>query len=309
MTGERTGGVCVVGSLNIDSTLVVSALPTAGQTVLARERHTSPGGKGANQAVAAAAVGSRVRFVGAIGDDADGRLGLATLAGRGIDVSDVLVLEAVPTGTAVVVVDDRGENLIVVDAGANGRLDDAWTARAVTAGDDAVLLAQLEVPVDALLAAAGAWQGRWFVLNPAPMGDAGEIARLLPAVDVLVPNRTELGELVGRPTPHTTEEVQACAEALAFEGTLVVTLGGDGAAVFAPGGRLVEHVPAPTVDVVDTSGAGDAFCGVLAHELTRTGGDVVPAVRVAVELAAASTRHLGAQVPPSFGSASETVPS
>ncbi|MFZ5870640.1 MAG: ribokinase [Actinomycetota bacterium] len=301
MAAEGNGAVCVVGSLNIDSTLRVTTLPTAGQTILAHGRHTAPGGKGANQAVAAAALGSTVRFVGAVGDDAEGRLGLEALSGRGIDVSDVLTLERAPTGTAVVLVADDGENLIVVDPGANALLDPAWTSRAVASGDEHVLLAQLEVPIESLAASARAHRGRWFVLNPAPMSDPDDVAPLLPLADVLVPNRTELGQLVGRPTPRTPQEVQTCAESLAFPGTLVVTLGGDGASVFAPGGRLLEHVPAPSVDVVDTSGAGDAFCGVLAHELARPGGEVVSAVRAAVELAALSTRHLGAQVPPSFG--------
>jgi ribokinase len=303
--GASPGKVCVVGSLNIDTTYRVPVLPSPGETILATGRTTSPGGKGANQAVAAATLGSRVRFIGAVGQDEHSVTGLAALADRGIDTSGVRELGDSRTGTAVVVVDDAGENLIVVDPAANAALDADWVTTALADCSDEVVLAQLEVPVAALLAAAQAGP-RLLVLNPAPVLDTAVLRPLLEHVDILVPNRSELGQLSGDPAPTTLEEVGRCAARLAFGGTLVVTLGRDGAAVVDASGRVVEHVPAPEVEAVDTTGAGDAFCGVLAHELARR-GDLSAAVHRAVELASTSTLSEGAQVPVTFGRQDERV--
>lgn len=299
---SAAGQVCIVGSLNIDTTLRVARLPGAGETVLARSRHSSPGGKGANQAAAAAALGSRVRFVGAVGTDAHGEHGLAALQARGIDISDTLRAKDTPTGTAVILVSDDGENLIVVNPGANADLDEEWVSRTVRSGTEEVLLAQLEIPVPTLLAAARARSAHCFILNPAPMPDLNTLMPLLQHVDVLVPNRTELGQLASRPTPTSMEQVQECVARLAFQGTLVVTLGADGAVIFDSTGEMVEWIPAPPVNVVNTSGAGDAFCGVLAHELAQPGTTISSAVRRAVDLAATSTQYVEARVSPAFGS-------
>jgi ribokinase len=296
----RGGGVCVVGSLNIDTFYRVPVLPGPGETILATGRHSSPGGKGANQAVAAATLGSRVRFVGAVGTDENADTGLASLASRGIDTSSVRRLEDTPTGTATILVDDEGENIVIVDPAANMALDPDWVTSALADADEEVVLAQLEVPVRALLAAARTKAGL-FVLNPAPVTDPVALGPLLEHVDILVPNRSELGLLAGGGVPSTLEEVSGCAKRLGFRGTLVVTLGSDGAAIFDADGELVQHVPAPAVDAVDTTGAGDAFCGVLAHELAKPGAELAAAVRRAVDLAAGSTLHAGAQVPHSFG--------
>lgn len=290
--------VCVVGSINVDTTLRVPTLPGGGETILASGRAVSPGGKGANQAVAAATVGSTVRFVGAVGSDDNAQVGLAALTGRGIDVSGVRRLEQTPTGTAIVLVADDGENLIVVDPAANDSLDPAWVTQVLGDCAEEVVLAQLEVPVEALVEVARAHPAT-FVLNPAPGRAQHELAALLPHVDVLVPNRSELGQLATRPTPTTLDEVSACAATLDFAGTLVVTLGGEGAVIVESDGRIATHVPAPRVEAIDTSGAGDAFCGVLAHELARA-GDLTQAVQRAVALASTSTRFAGAQVPADF---------
>ena len=296
-----TGRVCVVGSINIDTTLRVPVLPGPGETILATGRASSPGGKGANQAVAAAALGSQVRFIGAVGSDENAATGLAALADRGIDTTGVRRLEEAPTGTAIVVVANDGENLIIVDPAANDQVDAGWVGEALGDCSGEVVLAQLEVPVEGLLAAARAHPAM-FVLNPAPAPEAAALAELLPHVDVLVPNRAELGQLVGRAAPSTLAEVAECAAALDFAGSLVVTLGSQGAVIIEPGGRIVEQVAAPTITALDTSGAGDAFCGVLAHELARNGGDLSSAVHRAVALASTSTRYAGAQVPATFGS-------
>ena len=291
------GVLCVIGSVNADTTLRVRALPGPGETVLATERRGSGGGKGANQAAAAAALGARVALVAAVGEDEPGQHERAALEARGIDVSRVVTVPH-PTGSAVVVVADDGENLIVVHPGANAGLDAATAAAAVAALRPAVVLAQLEVPVPALLAAARARGGATFVLNPAPMTASGrDLAELLRTTDVLVPNRTELAALVARPVPVSAAEARACLDALDCRSAVVVTLGSDGCLVRS-GGTVTEIAPR-VVDAVDTSGAGDVFCGVLAAELCA-GRSLLEAARLANDTAALSTTLPGAQVPAGF---------
>ena len=293
-----TGLVCVVGSLNDDTTLTVPVLPSPGETTLTRGvRLTSPGGKGANQAVAAAVLGAEVAMVGAVGDDEPGERSLAALRDVGVDLTAVAVREDVGTGIAVITVDDDGENTIVVDPGANGSLTAQEVTDAVTAAGPAVLLLQLEVPQDAVTAAVEAATGAVVVLNPAPMpADPRHVRGIMPLVDVLVPNRSELGRLAGRPEPTDASEVAACVAALGHTGSVVVTLGADGALCFERGAApvLVSGIPTPTRDA---SGAGDVFCGCLAQELAR-GTGLLDAVRSANTLAAASTVHPGARISP-----------
>ena len=290
--------ICVVGSINEDTTLRVPTLPAAGETVLATGRSNSRGGKGANQAAAAAAMGARVAFVGAVGGDNAGHLALASLQSRGIDMSRVTVRPGSITGNAFVLVGDDGENLIVVDQGANAELDAQAVATAVSELAPAITLGQLEIPLACLTAAAESTGKGLFLLNPAPMSiDPDELADLLTRTDVVLPNRSELGRLVRRPTPDTPAEVDACAELLGFDGVVVVTLGSQGAAIYQSGRRTA--VTAVEVDTVDTSGAGDVFCGVVAHHLAG-GDDLVTAVRCANSAAARSTTLKGAQVPADF---------
>jgi ribokinase len=295
------GRVCVVGSLNVDTTLRVSALPGPGQTTLAAGRSVAQGGKGANQAVAARWQGSEVTLVAAVGDDRDGRASLEDLQARGIDISAVQLLPDTPTGAAMVLVADDGENVIVVDPSANAALEQAWVRERVRLAEPDVVVAQLEVPLSCVRAAAEASTARYFILNPAPMPSLrAELDSLLGRVDVLVPNRPELAQLVGADLPVTLDDVDRCARQLAFAGTLVVTLGGEGAAVYGERGRRrLAHVPAAMVDVVDTTGAGDAFCGVLADRLAR-GVGVVDAVEQATRIAGLSTTVRGARLPSSL---------
>lgn len=296
--------ICVVGSINEDTTLRVPALPAGGETVMATSRTRSPGGKGANQAAAAAALGARVAFVGAVGDDDAGREALKSLDSRGIDVSGVMMSEEPATGAALLLIADDGENLIVVDAGANAGLRDTNVEAAVAGLDPAVLLGQLEIPVSCLAAASrasGTTHRPMFILNPAPMPDdpsgLSAVIGLLPLVDILVPNRGELGRLAGRPTPGTLAEVRECVEALDFHGAVVVTLGSEGVLVRDRGEYT--SVPAVPVDAIDTSGAGDVFCGVLAYRLAE-GDSLAVAVVLANQAAALSTTMSGAQVPADF---------
>lgn len=294
--------VCVVGSLNIDTTLRVATLPGPGQTTLATGRAVAQGGKGANQAVAAIRQGSDVTLVAAVGDDNAGRASLDGLRAHGIDVSAAQSIANTATGTAMVLVADDGENLIVVDPGANAALDEDWVRERVALAAADVVLAQLEVPLSCVRAAAERFTGRDFILNPAPMRSArADLESILAHVDVLVPNRPELAQLAGGELPVSLDAVDQCARRLGFAGTLVVTLGGEGAAVYSDRGRRrLAHVPAAAVDVVDTTGAGDAFCGVLADRLAR-GEDVLDAVEQATRVAGLSTTVRGAQVPPHFG--------
>lgn len=295
MTGP-TGLVCVVGSLNEDTTLTVASLPSPGETTLTeRERLTSPGGKGANQAAAAAVFGARVAMVGTVGDDEPGARSLAALRDLDVDLTAVTRRAETSTGIAVITVDADGENTIVVDAGANASLTVHEAAEAVSAAEPAVLLLQLEVPQSAVNAAVRAATGAVVVLNPAPMpADAGPVRDVLPLVDVLVPNRSELGRLAGRPEPTDASEVTACVTALGHVGSVVVTLGADGALCFEKGAAPVAVPGVPTV-TRDASGAGDVFCGCLAQQLAG-GVGLLEAVRHANTLAAASTAHPGARV-------------
>jgi ribokinase len=273
--------IALVGSINLDIVVGVDRHPAPGETVLGDDRQELPGGKGANQAVAAARLGAEVAFVGRVGDDDAGRRLRDGLAAEGVDVTHVRVDADAPTGVALIAVDRAGENTIVVSSGANARVSatDVEAARDVLA-NAAVTLVQHEVPEDAV-AAAIASAGGTVVLNPAP-------ARPIVApVDVLVPNRGELEALVGRAGAPVE-----LARGLEAARAVVVTLGSEGAVVVE--GDLVERTPAPKVDAVDTTGAGDAFCGALAQALDA-GADLVEAARWAVRAAAASVATPGAQ--------------
>jgi ribokinase len=273
--------IALVGSINLDVVVGVERHPVPGETVVGGDRQELPGGKGANQAVAAARLGATVAFVGRVGDDDAGRRLRDGLAAEGVDVTHVRVDPDAPTGIALIAVDGAGENTIVVSSGANARVSaaDVEAARDVLTGAG-VTLVQHEVPEDAV-AAAIAGAGGTVVLNPAP-------ARPIVApVDVLVPNRGELETLVGR-----AGDPVELARTVGVARAVVVTLGNEGAAVIE--GSRVERIPAVRVDAVDTTGAGDAFCGALAQALDA-GAELVEAARWAVRAAAASITKPGAQ--------------
>jgi len=252
MTRSR---VLVVGSVNVDDAVRMARLPGPGETVIARELTTALGGKGANQAVAAARAGAEVRMAGAVGDDG-GPL-LDALATEGVDVAAIRSLDG-PSGRALVLVGDDGENSIVVVPGANGRVpDDAVTeaCAGLAAGD--VLLLQREIPAaSARLAAREARSGGAIVLwNAAPAPTSPEDA--LDDVDVLVVNEHELDALA-RPGGATVDaRLLDLSEARGI--TVICTLGAEGAAVAAEG--RVARMAAPRVEPVDTTAAGDTFVG------------------------------------------------
>jgi ribokinase len=307
MTGQPAGpaaalAVAVVGSLNMDLVIRVPELPGPGETVSGGDLFRNPGGKGANQAVAAARLGRRVAMVGCVGDDDAGRALLASLEADGVDRSRVRVVDGVPSGTAFITVSEDGENQIVVSPGANARLTEGDVAAAEAALRAArVTLLQLEVPLEAVAAAARTAGGR-VVLNPAPVRDLPD--ELLGLLDVLVPNRVELAQLAGGPVPQTVDEAVRLAGRLPAR-AVVVTLGADGALVVEDG--QAGHVPAVPVRPVDTTAAGDAFCAGLADALAG-GAGLRDAARRAVRVAAAACLRQGAQASLPTPAELETLP-
>lgn len=287
-----TGGpsVVVVGSLNLDMVVRTPHHPRPGETVLGRGHADYPGGKGANQAVAAARLGAATAMLGRLGDDAAAEVLRTSLTDAGVGLSAVRTTAGARTGAAFVTVDDDGENTIVVSPGANARLSAADVDdHADLLRDAVVCLLQLEVDGAVVAAAARAAAGR-VVLNPAPAGELP--SALLEHVDVLVPNEGELARLAGREdAPSDVDELASLARSLPVD-TVVVTLGPRGALV-VEGDRIVP-VPAPEVAVVDTTAAGDTFCGALAAAFVRN-DDVVAATRWAVSAASLSVQREGAQ--------------
>lgn len=282
--------VVVVGSINHDLTLVTDRHPRPGETVLGSEQYSGPGGKGANQAVAAARLDSRVAMIGRVGDDDPGRALVEVLDAERIDVSGVIRDAAAGTGLAVITVDPDGENSIVVIPGANRLVNpEQIRSYAGKVGSARVVLAQLEIPVESVTETASITAGI-FLLNPAPARSLPD--DLLATVDVLIPNRSELAGLAGGDEPTSRNEAIEMARSLRGPRAVVVTLGGEGALVV--GGDVAAHIPAPEVEVVDTTGAGDAFCGALAHALAR-GIPLDEAARWGVTAGAIATTRRGAQ--------------
>jgi ribokinase len=267
-----TGRVVVVGSLNVDLVVSVERHPGSGETVLGSSLRRLPGGKGANQAVAAAEARATVALVGCVGDDADGTAYLDGLRVRGVDTTGVRRV-AGPTGTALVVVDHGGENTIVVVPAANASVG-LQDLQDLELGSADVVLLQLEIPLPVVAAAIrrASESGARVVLNLAPFAELA--ADLLDACDPVVVNEHEAAALGHRP------------------GSLLVTLGPRGARWERPG-ELVE-VDAPHVEVVDTTGAGDVFAGTLAAALA-SGAAHRDAVSAAVAAAARSVTRPGAQ--------------
>ncbi|WP_244409346.1 ribokinase [Streptomyces albofaciens] len=285
--------VLVVGSANADLTVRVARRPGAGETVHGSDLVESAGGKGANQAAAAARLGGRVGLLARVGDDAYGELLLDAQRAAGTDVSQVIAAPGTRTGTAMIIVGPDGDNSIVVSPGANAALTpaDVAAAREVIAGSAAVSL-QFEVPMETVraTAATAVETGTRVVLNPSPTPDRLD-PELLAAADPLVVNEHEAQQLAGRAEGGPEDWARALRDQGAR--SVVVTLGGDGALVVDGGGRS-ERVPGVKVEPVDTTGAGDAFTGALAVRLAR--GDSLPdAARFAVRVGAAAVTKAGAQ--------------
>lgn len=283
------GRVLVIGSANVDLVTRVKHHPHPGQTVLGADVRRYPGGKGANQAVGAARLGADACLAGRVGADAEGELLAASLREAGVTVDSLRQDTTRPSGIALIVVDGAGENTIVVSPGANHGVEPADVDAALRElGPVAVVVLQCELPVHTVDYAArtAASQGARVVLNLAPPTSLD--AECLALADPLVVNVHEAAHVLGeRPGRDTVQRLRDHGPASA-----VVTLGADGA--LAGDVRHVSSHPAPQVEVVDTTGAGDAFTGALAARLAA-GGDIHAATRFAVRAGSAAVRAGGAQ--------------
>ena len=269
--------VCVVGSINLDLVATVPRLPRPGETLTGAELDHVPGGKGANQAVAAARLGADVRFVGAVGDDDFGRRAVAELQAAGVDLSGLQTADA-PTGIALILVDEAGENQIVVVPGANHALAPA----AIDVGEPDALISQLEVVDDAIQAAIGQ-SDAFFCLNAAPARPVS--AAILERADLIVANSLELEALGSSP----------------MGALFALTLGAEGALLLEDGVEVTRATP-PTVEAVDGTAAGDAFTACLVVSLLE-GRDREEALRRACAAGAIAASRPGAQ--PSLPTAAE----
>lgn len=275
--------VVVVGSVNVDLVVQVSSLPAAGETVIGGTFSRSPGGKGGNQAVAAARLGARTWFVGLVGKDDLGAQARRDLQASGVDVSHLGEIDE-PTGVAAILVDDAGQNMIAVASGANARVTGRQIRGAVAgiAVEHAVVLASQEIPMAAVHRAAGAAADRkWrFVLNAAPAKAVPQ--SVLAVCDLLVANETEIEQLEG--VSYLMGYVR---------GAVVVTRGADGAELYRHD-QDVHHQPAFPIEAVDSTGAGDAFVATVAWALAE-GRDLEDAVRLATAAGALASREVGAR--------------
>ena len=287
--------IAVVGSSNTDLVTYITRMPARGETLEAPRFEMGPGGKGANQAVAAARLGSDVLMVGKVGDDMFGRNLLANFKEQGIDTRHVGVAGSVSTGVATILVEQSGENSILIVKGANNHLlpPDIDAAAADLLNCELILL-QLEVPLETIYhtVALATRHGRSVMLNPAPATRDLDLAKLRD-VAFFTPNRGELSLLTGMPATSRTE-IEAASQKLRDGGirAVITTLGHEGALLVSPDG--VTHVPSVPVEAVDTTGAGDAFIGSFAHFLAG-GADVKRAMHWAVRYAAHSVTMRGAQ--------------
>ncbi|UVM54100.1 ribokinase [Pseudomonas sp. B21-012] len=298
--------VVVVGSLNMDLVTRAQRLPRGGETLVGESFVTVPGGKGANQAVAAARLGAQVAMVGCVGDDAYGQQLRQALVDEQIDCQAVSIAAGVSSGVALIVVDAASQNAIVIVAGGNGQLLPESVQRFDALLQNAeVIICQLEVPMAtvAYTLERGRALGKTVILNPAPA--SGPLpAEWFAHIDYLIPNESEAEALSGLPVNDLDSAKAAATHLLAMGvGKVIVTLGAQGA-LFADG-QVFRHFPAPVVQPVDTTAAGDTFVGGFAAALAR-GEAQGAAIAFGQRAAALSVTRAGAQ--PSIPHLSELQP-
>jgi ribokinase len=283
--------ILVIGSANMDLVIAVDTLPRAGETVLGGQFQTFAGGKGANQAVAAARAGGRVAMLGCVGSDGFGATLRAGLDAEGIDTSALRTIEG-PSGVALIATDKGGENLIAVAPGANGAVDRS-VIETGHIDHHHIILAQLETPIDSIIHAAKLARsaGAMFILDPAPAQPLS--GDLLGLIDWLTPNETEAAILLGLPENQPIDEGAALALQAAGAANVMLKLGSRGVIILEHGGAPV-RVEAPKVVAIDTTAAGDAFNGAFAVGLTE-GLAPVEAARLACCAASLSVTRKGAQ--------------
>jgi len=284
--------IIVVGSLNADLVVRAPRFPQPGETISGEDLKIIPGGKGANQSVAAARQGASVAMVGRVGNDSFGPELINNLKHNGVDTAHVQIDAEAATGTATIIVDVKGQNSIVLSPGGNGRVSPA-DLNTVSFSDYKLLLLQLEIPLEPVLAAAkrAKEKGLRVVLNPAPARTLPEELIALP--DFIVPNEGELSLLTNQPVQDLASAENA-AKALLARGaqTVIVTLGANGALIVNQ--EVTKHIPAFQVDVVDTTAAGDAFIGGFASALLQD-KPLGEAVRYGCACGALAATKFGAQ--------------
>lgn len=286
--------IVVIGSSNTDMVIKSDRLPAPGETVLGGDFFMNPGGKGANQAVAAARLGGNVSFIGRTGDDLFGAQARALLTAEEIDTTFLSTDMQAPSGVALILLDQQGQNSIAVAPGANAQLQPAAleAARPLLRSASVVLL-QLEIPLPTVIAAVqmARQEGTRVILNPAPAQALPD--DLLSQLSIITPNETEAGQLTGIPVSDLVSAERA-ARALQQKGipTVVITLGAAGALLAHQ--NTVKHIASPKVTAVDTTAAGDVFNGALAVALCEE-MDMPAAVDFACRSAAISVTRLGAQ--------------
>jgi ribokinase len=292
--GSVMSKIVVVGSSNTDMVIQCERLPAPGETILGGAFFMNPGGKGANQAVAAARLGGEVVFIAKVGDDIFGKEAVAGFKKKGINTDFIRVDTHLPSGIATIMVDGKGENCIAVASGANNALNAKNVDRAMAQVDEAsVLLMQLETPMETIgyVTSLGYEKGKLVILNPAPARALSDA--LLAKVDVITPNETEAERLTGIKI-ETLDDAKAASAVLRKKGvgTVVITLGSQGA--FVDSESFSGLVPVRKVKVIDTTAAGDTFNGALAVGIAG-GMEIEEAVSFANEAAAISVTRLGAQ--------------
>ena len=285
--------ILVIGSSNTDLITNVERFPNAGETISGKSFMQAMGGKGANQAVAAKRLGGDVMFVTCLGNDANGRNTLSYFQGEGLDVSNALVVDYAPTGTAVILVNDEGENCIVVTPGANHELLPLHIEGLESEiSKAAMIVLQMEIPFETVekVADIAAKHKIPVLLNVAPAREIG--IELLRKIEILVVNETEIELVSGQSIEELGEE--GVIDKLISIGarTVILTLGKRGCIV--KNAALTKHVPAFDVNAVDTTAAGDTFCGALVAGLSK-GRDLVEAARFATAASAICVTRMGAQ--------------
>lgn len=289
------GKILVIGSLNMDFVVNVKHMPQVGETLLADSLEFIPGGKGANQAYALGKLGADVTMLGAVGNDSYGDIQIEGLKAVGVDTTHIERIEGVNTGIALINVNEKGDNSIIVVQGANKYVSREYIDKNLKVIEESdIVIFQLEIPIDTVAYAAKKAKGlgKTVILDPAPAPDSIP-EDLLANVDIIKPNETELVKLTG------IEEVDGCmnkaVDTIKKQGvkTVIVTLGGKGSFVSGQN-NVIKHISTEDVKVIDTTAAGDSFIASMALYLSK-GKDIIAAVKFANHVASISVTRKGAQ--------------